>query len=79
MAKRIKSNPKPVETGYELFDVIYVDGTRRSNRRVPRAALLLSEGKDDEVARAIIEAQDQEISAKSGRTPVAVAKLLRAS
>jgi hypothetical protein len=27
---------KPVESGYALFDVLYEDGSRSSNRRVPR-------------------------------------------
>ena len=49
---------------YVLFDVLYEDGTQRSNRRVPAAALGCLEG--DEPARAIIEAQDREIAEKSG-------------
>jgi hypothetical protein len=47
-----------------LFDVLYEDGTVRSNRRVPAAVLGGIEG--DEAARAIIEAQDREIAEKSG-------------
>lgn len=30
---------KPVESGYGLFDVLYEDGSRISNRRVPRCIL----------------------------------------
>ena len=33
MAKRIKSLPQ--ERGFVLFDVVYADGSRASNRRVP--------------------------------------------
>ncbi len=47
-----------------LFDVVYEDGTQRSNRRVPQSALGGLEG--DAPARNIIEAQDAEIAAKSG-------------
>jgi hypothetical protein len=49
---------------FVLFDVVYEDGTQRSNRRVPQSALDGLEG--DEPAKAIIEAQDAEIAAKSG-------------
>jgi hypothetical protein len=49
---------------FVLFDVIYEDGTQRSNRRVPQSALDGLEG--DEPAKSIIEEQDAEISAKSG-------------
>ena len=55
---------------FVLFDVVYEDGTQRSNRRVPESALGGLEG--DEPARAIIEEQDAEIAAKSGmqRSPI---------
>lgn len=49
---------------FVLFDVVYEDGTQRSNRRVPQSALGGLEG--DAPARNIIEAQDAEIAAKSG-------------
>jgi hypothetical protein len=49
---------------FVLFDVVYEDGTQRSNRRVPQSALEGLEG--DAPAKAIIEAQDAEIAAKSG-------------
>jgi hypothetical protein len=55
---------------FVLFDVVYEDGTQRSNRRVPVSALGGLEG--DEPARAIIEEQDAGIAAKSGmpRSPI---------
>jgi hypothetical protein len=59
-----------------LFDVIYEDGTQRSNRRVPAAALGGLDG--DDPARAIIEAQDREIAEKSGLPPSRVKTLYRA-
>lgn len=49
---------------FVLFDVVYEDGTQRSNRRVPASALGGLDG--DTAAIAIIEAQDAEIAAKSG-------------
>lgn len=61
---------------YVLFDIIYEDGTQRSNRRVPAAALGGLEG--DEPARAIIEAQDREIAEKSGLPPSRIKALRRA-
>ena len=60
---------------YVLFDVVYEDGTQRSNRRVPADALGGLEG--DEPARAIIEAQDREIAEKSGRAPLKIKSILR--
>jgi hypothetical protein len=58
-----------------LFDVIYEDGTQRSNRRVPADALGGIDG--DEPARAIIEAQDREIAEKSGLPPHRIKSLRR--
>jgi hypothetical protein len=52
---------------FVLFNVIYEDGTQRSNRKVP--AELLGGLDGDEPARAVIEAQDRDISAKSGMAP----------
>jgi hypothetical protein len=59
-----------------LFNVIYEDGTQRSNRRVPRELLDGLDG--DEPARDVIEEQDREIAAKSGLAPVKIKKLTRA-
>ena len=61
---------------FVLFDVVYEDGTQRSNRRVPAAALGGLDG--DEPARAIIEAQDREIAEKSGLPPSRIKSLRRA-
>ncbi len=51
-------------SGFVLFDVVYQDGSRTSNRKVPAADLGGLDG--DEPARAFIEAQDREIAARSG-------------
>jgi hypothetical protein len=49
---------------FVLFDVVYEDGTQRSNRRVPAAVL---GGLDkDEPAKAAIAEQDALIAEKSG-------------
>ncbi|RVU13773.1 hypothetical protein [Methylobacterium oryzihabitans] len=74
---RSKQKPKPQDSGFVLFDVYYEDGSRRSNRRVPRAALLGLDG--DESARAVIEEQDREIAEKSGRPPLAITRLTRSA
>ncbi|KAB2883755.1 MAG: hypothetical protein F9K38_05330 [Pseudorhodoplanes sp.] len=60
---------------FVLFDVIYEDGSQRSNRRVPADALTGIEGEN--AARAIIEQQDREIAAKSGHAPLRIKSLRR--
>ncbi len=58
--------PKSKQTSeFVLFNVLYEDGTQSSNRKVPAHEVAGLEG--DEPALAIIEAQDAEISEKSGR------------
>ncbi len=60
---------------FVLFDVVYEDGSQRSNRKVPSAEL---GGIDkDAPARTIIEEQDREIAEKSGLAPVAIKSLQR--
>jgi hypothetical protein len=56
---------KRTESGFVSFDVVYEDGARSSNRRVPMAALGGFDG--DAPAKAILEAQDRDIAAASGR------------
>jgi hypothetical protein len=60
---------------FVMFDVIYEDGTQRSNRRVPASELGGLDG--DEPARAIIEAQDREIAGRSGLPPTRIKSLRR--
>lgn len=60
---RKKPNPK---AEFVLFNVFYEDGSQTSNRKVPGDILGGLDG--DEPARAAIEAQDQEIAERSGRS-----------
>jgi hypothetical protein len=53
------------DSAFVLFDVIYQDGSRTSNRKVPAEELGGLDG--DEPAKAIIEAQDRKIAEMSGR------------
>ncbi len=60
---------------FVLFDVLYEDGSRSSNRKVPSTALGGLDG--DGPAKALIEAQDREIGLASGRPRAAVKSLAR--
>lgn len=75
MAKRLKS--KALDTEFTMFDVVYEDGSRTSNRRVPTALLGGLDG--DEPARGAIAEQDRIISEKSGKPPLAIDTLNRAT
>jgi len=75
MAKRTKS--KSLDAEFTMFDVVYEDGSRTSNRRVPTALLGGLDG--DEPARAAIAEQDEIISEKSGKPPLAIATLIRST
>jgi hypothetical protein len=70
MAKK----PSP-RAEFVLFNVVYEDGSQRSNRRV--AADLLGGLDGDEPAREEIEAQDRAIAEKSGMPPLAIKSLKR--
>ena len=61
--------------GFVLFDVLYEDGTQRSNRRVPSDILGGLDG--DAPARATIEEQDRIIAEKSGKPALAVKSIRR--
>ena len=60
---------------FVLFDVVYEDGSQRSNRRVPAALLGGLEG--DKPAREEIEAQDRSIAEKSGMPPLTIKSIKR--
>lgn len=60
---------------YVSFDVVYEDGSQRSNRRVPRDILGGLDG--DAPAKTLIEEQDREIAEKSGMPPLAIKTLRR--
>src|SRR5438132_8713288 len=72
MAKKPGTNPKGE---FAFFDVVYEDGSQRSNRRVP--AELLGGLDGDEPARAFIMEQDREIAEKSGRPALEIKNLER--
>jgi hypothetical protein len=59
---------------FTLFDVVYEDGSQRSNRRVPSQILGGLDG--DAAARAVIEEQDRVIAERSG-SPALVVKSIR--
>ena len=57
---RRKANESP----FVLYNVIYEDGTRSSNRKVARELVNGLEG--DAAVKASLEAQDRDIAEKSG-------------
>ena len=73
VAKKPGTNPKDE---FVFFDVVYEDGSRRSNRRVPTE--LIGGLEKDEPARGFIIEQDREIAEKSGRPPLSIKSIRRA-
>ena len=59
-----------------FFDVLYEDGTRTSNRKVPGSELGEIDG--DLRAKTYIEAQDRQISKISGKPRAPIKSLTRA-
>jgi len=74
MASKPGTRPK---NEFVFFDVVYEDGSQRSNRRVP--AELLGGPAKDEAARGFIIEQDREIAEKSGRSLLAIKSIRRAA
>ena len=72
MAKKPSSKSE-----FVLFDVVYEDGSQRSNCRVPRDVLGGPDG--DEPAQAVLEAQDLAITEQSGRPPIAIKSIRRSN
>jgi hypothetical protein len=60
---------------FVLFNVVYEDGSQRSNRKVPAEILGGLDG--DAPARDEIEAQDRAIAEKSGLPPLAIKSIKR--
>lgn len=58
-----------------LFDIVFTDGSRASNRRVP--AELLGGLDGDEPARQLIAEQEDEIARKAGRPGREIQSLTR--
>ncbi|MCJ2093047.1 hypothetical protein MKK67_11130 [Methylobacterium sp. J-072] len=73
MAKRTRQLPQ--DRGTVLFDVVFEDGSRASNRHVPMEILGGLDG--DQPARDLIEQQEAEIAEKAGRAPRAIQTLMR--
>jgi hypothetical protein len=61
---------------FVLFDILYEDGSRTSNRKVPKAELASLDG--DLVARVLIEAEDRRIGEMSGRPRGPIKSITRA-
>lgn len=66
--------PTP-RTEYVLFDVVYEDGSQRSNRKVPADILGGLDG--DEPARGFLMNQDREIAERSGLPPLQIKTIQR--
>ncbi len=60
---------------FVMFDVLYEDGSQRSNRKVPRALLGGLDG--DKPAHGFLIEQDREIAEKSGRPQPAIKSITR--
>ena len=60
---------------FVMFDVLYEDGTQRSNRKVPRALTGSVDG--DKPAHGFLIEQDREIAEKSGRPPAKIESISR--
>jgi hypothetical protein len=69
-----RKKPKQAN-GVVLFDVLYEDGSRASNRKVPAADLGGLDG--DGPALTFIMAQDRKIAELSGKSPRPIKKLAR--
>jgi hypothetical protein len=67
----------PQDRGTVLFDVVFADGSRASNRRVPMEILSGLDG--DQPARELIEQREVEIAEKPGRAPRVIQSLMRAA
>lgn len=70
-------NRSKIEAEFVLFDVVYEDGSRTSNRKVPSAAAGGLDG--DAAVRAVIETQDAEIAERSGRSRGKIKLITRAA
>jgi hypothetical protein len=66
---------RKILSSFVAFDVLYADGTRSSNRRVPFSELGGLDG--DAPALAFIEAQDREIGQASGRPRPGIRSIVR--
>jgi hypothetical protein len=69
---------KPRSGGeFVMVDVLYDDGSRSSNRKIPAADL---DGFDDDaIIRTAIEVQDRKIADHSGRAPREIKSIIRSA
>jgi len=72
-----RNNKKPVDSGFVLYDVLYQDGTRTSNRKIPNAEL--DPFDRDGSIRASIERQDRKIAEMSGNSRGPIKAITRSS
>jgi hypothetical protein len=73
----VSKKKSPIAGEFLLFDVLYDDGMRTSNRKVPSADL--QEWDVDGSVRAILEAQDRDIAERSGRRRGAIKSITPAN
>ncbi|MGE5515639.1 MAG: hypothetical protein ACM31D_07420 [Bacteroidota bacterium] len=75
---RSSSNRKPkAESEFVLFDVLYEDGSKRSNRRVP--GVLLGGEDGDAPALTLLEEEDRKLGEISGHPRPAIKAVSRSS
>lgn len=70
-----RKKSKPLDAEFVMFDIVYSDGSRTSNRRVPNTLLGGLDG--DEPAREAIMEQDRVIAEKSGRPALEITSIAR--
>jgi hypothetical protein len=78
MTLMARKKPSPGTGEFTFFDVLYEDGSRRSNRKVPNTVFDGIDD-DDELARAALEAQDAEIAKMSGRPMARIKSISRSA
>lgn len=71
----LNARAKKKSSEYILFDVIYEDGSRTSNRKVPSSEIEGTDG--DGAVKAFIEAQDRKIAEASGQSRGAIKTIVR--
>ena len=74
-----RKKPKGKAALFTAFNVIYEDGKVTSNRRVPNELLDQSYGDAfEDLARAALEKQDQEIAERSGQSRAKIKSITKA-
>ncbi|WP_232315039.1 hypothetical protein [Oceanibaculum pacificum] len=72
-----RQKKQPTTASFVLFDVLYEDGSRSSNRKVPGEMLDGLDG--DDPARTFIMSQDQKIAEMSGQPRGPIKSLTRSA